>query len=446
MPRIAPFRGLRFREEVCGPTGSLLATAYDAVDDRLTHKLLSASAHNVLRLELPAVTPAPDQDHYEAAADLFARWRDEGALVPDPEPAYYVLGHDFVHHGRRLTQLGLVCLCSLHDWDEKEILPHERTHPGPREGRLRHLRALRATFSLGILVARDPDRELRGFLEAVAAGPELAGVQRNWFDGHRIWRVDPKTVPPAALAAAGEAPLYMGDGHHRYEAALAYRDEVGGGLEEMVEVADPTTPSEVSAEPTPEIKGGRGASMGYVVSAQDPGLLVLGAHRVLRTDINSLAPLVEAGWEVTERLPAAAVLGRVAALERESPEEGTDPVLWHVGRDEARCLTLPAGALPRWAVRGQSALWNRQESGLVDRQLLLSLSADDGEITYTRDTRLAVALVRSGGAGSALLMPALDLARVMAIADAGEILPAKTTHFYPKPPAGLVMRRLAGGP
>ncbi|MDP6507636.1 MAG: hypothetical protein QF573_01120, partial [Chloroflexota bacterium] len=201
-----------------------------------------------------------------------------------------------------------------------------------------------------------------------------------------------------------------------------------------------------SAPPTPEIKGGRGVSMGYVVSAQDPGLLVLGAHRVLRTDINSLAPLVEAGWEVTERLPAAAVLGRVAALERESPEEGTDPVLWHVGRDEARCLTLPAGALPRWAVRGQSALWNRQESGLVDRQLLLSLSADDGEITYTRDTRLAVALVRSGGAGSALLMPALDLARVMAIADAGEILPAKTTHFYPKPPAGLVMRRLAGGP
>ena len=82
MPRIAPFRGLRFREEVCGPTGSLLATAYDAVDDRLTHKLLSASAHNVLRLELPAVTPAPDQDRYEAAADLFAALE-----LPQPESA-----------------------------------------------------------------------------------------------------------------------------------------------------------------------------------------------------------------------------------------------------------------------------------------------------------------------------------------------------------------------
>ncbi len=444
MPWIAPFRGLRFREEVCGPIGSLLATAYDAVDDRLTHKLLSASAHNVLRLELPAVTPAPDQDRYEAAADLFARWRDECALVPDPEPSYYVLGHDFVHRGRRLTQLGLVCLCSLHDWDEQEILPHERTHPGPREGRLRHLRALRATFSLGILVARDPDRELRSFLEAVAEGPELAGVQRNWFDGHRIWRVDPESVPPAALAAAGQAPLYMGDGHHRYEAALAYRDEVSGVLDESVDTAPSTPPSQVPAGPAPEIKKEPGGfSMAYVVSAQDPGLLVLGAHRVLRTDIDLLAPLIEAGWEVSERLPAAAVLGRVAALERQNPDEDADPGLWHVGPEEARRLTLPVAVLPHWVVAGQSDLWNRQESGLVDRQLLLGLSADDGDITYTRDTRLAVALVRSGGAGSALLMPALDLARVMAIADADEILPAKTTHFYPKPPAGLVMRWLA---
>ena len=175
--------------------------------------------------------------------------------------------------------------------------------------------------------------------------------------------------------------------------------------------------------------------MAYVVSAQDPGLLVLGAHRVIQPDVDSLARLVEAGWEVAERRPTAQ-LGPADA------NGDGDPHLWHVGPEESCRLVLPTAALARWAVAGRSALWNRQESGLVDRQLLRGLAGDNGDVLYTRDTRLAVAMVREGGAGSALLMPSLDLAQVMAIADAGEILPAKTTHFYPKPPAGLVMRAL----
>ena len=97
MPRIAPFRALRFREEVCGPTGSVLATAYDAVDDALTRKLLTASTYNVLRLELPAVSPDPGQDKYQAAAAMFTQWRKDGAITPEPDPAYYVLGHEYVH-------------------------------------------------------------------------------------------------------------------------------------------------------------------------------------------------------------------------------------------------------------------------------------------------------------------------------------------------------------
>ena len=431
MPRIAPFRGLRFREEVCGPTGSLLATAYDAVDDRLTHKLLSASAHNVLRLELPAVTPAPDQDHYEAAADLFARWRDEGALVPDPEPAYYVLGHDFVHHGRRLTQLGLVCLCSLHDWDEKEILPHERTHPGPREGRLRHLRALRATFSLGILVARDPDRELRGFLEAVAAGPELAGVQRNWFDGHRIWRVDPKTVPPAALAAAGEAPLYMGDGHHRYETAVAFK------LAELrkrghLEQGHPTR-----------------FTLAAVVAADDQGLVVRPIHRI----VSMAAP---ADWHRTlgENFAISTIPegkdppGTAATLLADNPD-----ALVVAGLERAAftvLVPLDPSMIARLTPPEHSELWANILPNVVRYALLEPLwgiSDDDlragAVVKYVHDEHEAYsALSKSPGASVAIMINPVSVHDVIALADRGERMPQKSTFFFPKLGTGLVFHPL----
>jgi uncharacterized protein (DUF1015 family) len=418
--------------------GSVLATAYDAVDDALTRRLLAASVYNVLRLELPVVSPGPGQDKYEAAAALFTEWREEGAITPDPKPAYYVLGHDFVHMGRRLTQLGLVCLCSLHEWAEHEILPHERTLPDPRAGRLRHLQALRATFSLGILVARDPARELRAFLEQVARGPVLATVQRNWFEGHRLWRVEAGALPAAARDAVQSGPLYMGDGHHRYEAALDYRRESSSGpLDETAEPADSTTPPEAERE------GPAGSQMAYIVSATAPGLLVLGAHRVINANMDALGNLERAGWEVAERCSTAEVLRteQMAYLQGANPDG--DPRLWLVGGQESQLLTLPPAALSRWECDERSPLWNRQESSLVDRQLLRGLNGQgEPNVTYTRNARLAVDLVRGGRGNFALLMPSVSLDQVMALADAGEILPAKTTHFYPKPPAGLVVRSL----
>lgn len=433
MPRIAPFRALRFREEVCGATGSVLATAYDAVDSALIRKLLAASQYNVLRLELPAVSPEPGQDKYQAAAAVFGHWRENGAITPDAAPGYYVLGHDFVHLGQRLTQLGLVCLCSLHEWTEREILPHERTLPGPREGRMQHLQALRATFSLGMLIARDPVRELRTFLEAVARGPALATVQSNWFEGHRLWRVDADALPPAVRDAVQSSPLYMGDGHHRYEAGLAYwreRDVPNSGA------ARPGEPEGVTAPP-------EAFQMAYVVSATDPGLLVLGAHRVINRNMDTLGKLEEAGWEVAERILTAEVLRTEAVPKQRGEGPDGRPYLWLVGQKESRRLMLPPAALARWECEERSSLWNRQESVLVDRQLLQELSTEsEHNVTYTRNTRLAVDLVKEGTANSALLMPPVDLDQVMDLADAGEILPAKTTHFYPKPPAGFVVRSL----
>ena len=444
VPHIAPFRALRFRERVCGPMGSVLATAYDAVDGALTRKLLAASAYNVLRLELPVVSPGPDQDKYEAAADMFKRWQAEDAITPDPEPAYYVLGHDFVHMGRRLTQLGLVCLCILHDWADREILPHERTLPGQRAGRLRHLQALRATFRLGILVARDPARELRAFLEEVARGPALATVQRNWFEGHRLWRVEADALPAAARDAVQSGPLYMGDGHHRYEAALDYRRESSGTFDETAEAADSTTPPEATPKAVLEVKEQPGGlQMAYIVSATDPGLLVLGAHRVINVNMDALGMLERAGWEVAERCSTAEVLRTEQMAYLQAADLDGDPRLWLVGGQESHLLTLPPAALSPWECDERSPLWNRQESSLLDRQLLRELDGqDEPNVTYTRNARLAVDLVQSGRGNSALLMPSVSLDQVMALADAGDILPAKTTHFFPKPPAGFLVRSL----
>ena len=403
-----------------GDLRRVLATAYDAVDASLKRKLLRASPHNVLRLELPAVRRVPGKDRYQVAADLLARWRESGVMRLDDDPSYFVFAHDFRLDGRDLTQLGVVCLCSLHDWSEGEILPHERTMKAPLEDRFHHLAALRATFSLGILVSSDSRSILLNHLVEVSRTPPLAVARRGPAETHRMWQLAPDRVPAEVLATLRAGPLYMGDGHHRFEAALKYRQGLAPA---------PGAPEHMH--------------MAYIVSSADPGLLVLGAHRVIRSRVEAEPVLRNAGWVRTERVTTARFRppGALTGLEPEALDGA--PAIWLIGPRHAERLVLPEESLRRWRVPGMSSIWNRQVSGLLHRQLIASLSEGDGDrVIYTRDTALAIDMVANGSASAALLLPPTPLEQVIAVADAGEILPAKSTHFFPKPPAGMVMRLL----
>jgi hypothetical protein len=227
---VKPFRGVRYDERRAGPLETLVAPPYDVLSPEERRRYLARSPYNVVHLTLP--------DEETEAARLWAEWQREGVLARDELPAVWWLSQEYVGpDGVARTRDGLVCSLRVEPYSSGAVLPHERTHAGPKEGRLRLLRALRAHVE-PIFLLYD------GVLEGPGGAPllevELEGVR------NRLWRVEGE--PPAGLAAA---PLLIADGHHRYETALAFHEEDGSeGSAWMLVVVVPTRQEGLTIFPT----------------------------------------------------------------------------------------------------------------------------------------------------------------------------------------------------
>ena len=206
MARAKPFRAVRYAESAAGPLDRLVAPPYDVLGPEERARYLAESPYNVVHLTLP--------DDEGQAAGLWREWLDDGVLVRDEEPACWWLEQDFVGpDGVERRRGGLVCALRVEPYSAGVILPHERTHAGPKEGRMRLLRSLRAHVE-----------PLFFLYDGALAGPDGPPLVEVELDGvaNRLWRVDGD--PPAVLA---EAQLLIADGHHRYETTLAFHEQEG---------------------------------------------------------------------------------------------------------------------------------------------------------------------------------------------------------------------------
>ena len=230
MAEVKPFQALRYDERRAGPLASLVAPPYDVISSAEREDYLARSPHNVVHLTLP--------DSEEEAAQSFEEWRREGVLAEDAAPAVWALSQDYVGpDGVRRTRNGLVGALRLEPYVRSIVLPHERTHSGPKEGRLRLLRATRAELEPIFLLHEGPPVQLPD------RDPDLA------VDGTRLWRLE-----DAKLDDFADRQLLIADGHHRYETALAFHDEDG----------------------SPE----SGYTMAALVSSKEEGLTIFPTHRV----------------------------------------------------------------------------------------------------------------------------------------------------------------------
>jgi uncharacterized protein (DUF1015 family) len=359
MAVVKPFRALRYDESVAGPLETLVAPPYDVISPEQRTELAARSEHNVVRLTLP--------DSEDEAARLFAAWQAEGALVPD-EPTVWIVSQDYVGpDGVARTRTGIVASLKVEPYETRTVLPHERTHAGPKEGRLRLLRAtgaqLEPIFLLydGAAPAGAPDR-----------APDLE------VDGARLWRADD---PHALVRAFADKQLLIADGHHRYETAVAYAEEEG-------------TPASAQM-------------LVVLVSTEDEGLEIFPTHRVFA----SPRRLEGAREQVAD--PEAAL----AALRSSGPG---GPAVVEVTREGAAIV--------------------RGEQGSLDVQLVDTLGHDG--IAYTPDAAEALRRVRDGEAEVAYLMRPTRIDDVFAYARRGEVLPQKTTYFFPKLITGLLFHPL----
>jgi len=433
VPRVLPFKGLRYTAPA--PTlERLLSPPYDVISPDEQAQLRELSPHNAVYVELPMDAPGEPGSRQRLAAERLAEWRGAGVLRPDPRPAYYLSETQFTHAGETLRRRDLLAALVAEPWSTGAVLPHEHTMAGPKADRLDLVRATHLNASPIWLLHRDQLPALeQAWAAAEASPPTVAFTWRG--EQHRLWVVDePATVDAIQAAFESGGALYIADGHHRYETSLAFAQE-----------ASPTVP-------------GAGATMAALTWAEDPGLVALPTHRLLRgLDPSLTLEEAEGRWSevfhgeyypIWEGAPAEqidALIQQLASSGRSAPSFGLYG-LGHLdlfGVLEVRGRKAPDGLLPA----DRSEAWKSLDVSLLHSMLVDPLVAETGRpreeiLSYIRDPRLAVRAVRDGQASVAFLMNPTPISGVLAVADARDRMPEKSTYFHPKPPAGLVMRDL----
>ncbi len=266
MADVRPINALHYDLEVVGPLGDVAAPPYDVIDLEMRAALLSRSPHNAVAIDLPKPygQTGPQEtggDPYVNAAETIDAWRDAGALAKDPEPAIWAMTQDYVGpDGEARTRHGILCRVRVEDFETGQVLPHERTLPGPKQDRLDLTRATRHNLSpIFSLSTEDPWPLVE---PAIDPGSPWGEATDEGGVVTRVWRVGDEKVIATVTELMRGARLLIADGHHRYETAIAYRDEVNGG-----------------AAP-----GGEGAhefTLMALTGLADPGLTVFPTHRLL---------------------------------------------------------------------------------------------------------------------------------------------------------------------
>jgi uncharacterized protein (DUF1015 family) len=416
MADVAPLRALHYDLARVGGLEPVVAPPYDVIDADRRAALLRRSPYNVVELDLPQ----DPEDPYAHAGALLRQWRAEGILVRDPEPALWALRQEYTGpDGRMRTRHGILARVRVEDYGPGRIRPHERTHAGPKDDRLRLTRATGTNLSPIFSLYDDPAEAAWDALAPHADSEPWGEATEDDGTVHRLWRVSDPGAIAAARAALADAELLIADGHHRYETARAYAAERG-------------------AAP------GADHVLMCLVALQDPGLTVFPTHRLLsgleRDRRAALRAELERDWEATEVSPEA--------LE----PAGDGPVrVGYYDREERTplLLTLRDQALADAALAGKPQPYRRLDTAVLEALVLqgaLGLSDHDIDrlngLAYSRTAAEARARVDAGEADAAFFMRAIPVSQVRAVAAAGENMPPKSTYFYPKVLTGMVFNPL----
>ena len=415
MATVTPFHALRFNTERVGDLGAVWAPPYDVITSDLAAELRDRHPNNIVRITNPEGDAA---ERYTAASGALSAWIAQGVLVEDDRPSLYVHRHQYRLAGAVHQRTGVWALLKLEPFENGVVLPHERTMSGPKADRLALMRACRAQLSSIFFISTDPAGRIRAALEECGVGASQA-AEFPAGERHEIFRVRGEAASDLAALFSDQVAL-IADGHHRYETALAYRDELIAG----------------GAKPTGA--GRHHFLMAYLVPEGDPGLQLLPTHRIVtgeRIDWSEAVERVGDRFEV-QRLSAGEVGGATDLLEGERGRptflllRGDEPGGWLL-RLRAATGDVPEALASIAAVAFHEVFLPRAVGLEGERQ------AD--RVSYTRDPEEALSSVRSGAvAGVAMLAPP-SVAQVRAAAEAGERTPPKTTFFWPKVPTGVAI-------
>jgi uncharacterized protein (DUF1015 family) len=432
VPDIRPFRALRYDPEVVGDQAAVTAPPYDVIGPDLHRELLARDPHNAVRLDLPEVVSGEDPDErYRRVARTLTAWRSDGTLRKESRPSVYVYEQVYRVPGTKIerTQRGFFARLRIEPFGPgSSVLPHERTLSGPKEDRYRLLRATGLNTSPVVGLFEDATASARATLAGISTGTPAADVIDDDGVRHRLWVVPDEGEGSAAstlIATAGAGPIFIADGHHRYETAVRYRDERRVNTGETDPAFD--------------------FLLMLFLDAADQ-LTVLPTHRIVRgLDSEGTAGLVT-------RLPrlfsvTASTFGALQEHFGAAGElAGGGGRFGFVTREGAWLLEARRDAFEAIGGPGGTAASSLDVSLLgvaLDSLAGIDAAAVAGgeRITYTKSASEAIATVESGadGADAAFLLEPTPVASILAVAREGDVMPQKSTYFYPKALTGLVL-------
>ena len=425
MAAVSPFRGWRYDQETVGDMASVLCPPYDMINEENQEALKRQNQYNVIHLEagegLDWNTSAKEQ--YSATSNLFDRWRRDGVLQQDESPSYYLMRHSFPLCGKNMVRVGLIASVGLEDYAARQVLPHEFTQAPAIQDRVWLMESLSANISPIMSIYRDADGELdRVYHEIMIGAPEFDATDESG-GATALWRI----TDPAVQSQIGEffasRPIYLADGHHRYEAARQYQLD---------------RHAESNAAKAPNLA--HNFVMMTLIAFDDPGLVVLGYHRTLNgVPADKLANIKT---KLSELFDSETLTGNSDALVEQVDRLGANQrLLASVDSGGAAMLTLKESAVePSWGALATSEAWVLEEQVL--RPELGDATLD--HLDFMHDHEEAVAQAESGELQMVFLLKPFPLDAFESIVGGGQRLPRKSTFFFPKLPTGLVINRLEG--
>lgn len=442
MPQTAPFNGLRYNLEHVGSLSDVIAPPYDVIDPELQDRLYKQHPANVIRVILNRAEPGDEGDEkYARAAKFVEQWLSEGVLKREEEPAYYVYHQQFEADGQTFSRRGFMGRVRIQPFGEGNIYPHEETHPKAKVDRLKLTTATKQNNSQIFGLYPDPQNEVITLLDQATDGVTPIEATDHLGVRHTLWPVTDASVNKRVSELMEDRPMFVADGHHRYETASNYRAQLAsetGGL-------SPDHPANFV--------------MTMLVGMSDPGMIVLPTHRLIRgTESFTSDQIVErlAGVFDCEKVAGGVDAANEAWSKMEAADDQGLMAIYAVQDDTWVLSKAGAGAREKMVelAAEQSEDWRGLGVSLLHRLVIDDLLGGKGhpKPTYVHDVAETIEGLKGEGSQAesdgdepytlaALVMPA-KLAHVEAISLHKERMPAKSTYFYPKLLSGLTFNPL----
>jgi uncharacterized protein (DUF1015 family) len=438
MAEIHPFKGIVYNPAKITDFSTVVAPPYDIISPSEQEGYYAKNPYNVIRFILGKESSADtDSDNrYTRAASFFKKWQEDQILIRDKEPSFYFYVQEFSAQGKSFVREGFFALVRLEEYDRGVIIPHERTLSGPKVDRLKLMRSCQANFSPVFLLYPDSGNEVTGQLRSGIIDSPLIEVRDEKGVLHKFWRVVNQEILSWVKARLAKEPLFIADGHHRYETALNYRNECRQKKSNCTG------------------KEGFNYMMMYLTPLEGKGLVILPYHRVLHSlsnfDFSTFEKKLKETFEVetltfypeSEHDARHIFLKRLEEKGRDSHAYG----LFARGANAYHILTLKKNSVTSESKTSPvSCLDVTILESLIFNQILGITSErlrEQKNIEYCHDSEEAFHLVREKGLQLAFLLNPTRIEEVKAVALKGETMPQKSTYFYPKLLSGLVINRL----